>query len=169
MESLKSTHPKVFISYSHDSQEHKNRVLHLSDRLRADGIDCSIDQYVFSPPEGWPQWMENQIEDADFVLVVCTETYEHRFKGKEETGKGLGVKWEGAILTQALYEAESKNTNFIPVVFSDSDSSHIPIVLRSATYYNYRLNTEEGYEAIYRRLTNQPSIAKPELGKLLVH
>lgn len=35
--------PKVFISYSHDSEEHKDRVLALSDRLRADGIDCIID------------------------------------------------------------------------------------------------------------------------------
>lgn len=36
---------KVFISYSHDSPEHKDRVLALSDRLRADGVDCYIDQY----------------------------------------------------------------------------------------------------------------------------
>ena len=28
-----STPPKVFISYSHDSQEHKDRVLSLADRL----------------------------------------------------------------------------------------------------------------------------------------
>lgn len=79
MASLEPTHPKVFISYSHDSPEHKDRVLHLSDRLRADGIDCNIDQYETSPPEGWPRWMVNQIEEADFVLVVCTETYERRF------------------------------------------------------------------------------------------
>ena len=66
--------PKVFISYSHDSPEHAERVLDLSDRLRQDGIDCHIDQYEVSPPEGWPRWMEDRIEWADFVLVVCTET-----------------------------------------------------------------------------------------------
>jgi hypothetical protein len=43
--------PKVFISYSHDSDQHKDRVLALSDRLREDGIDCIIDQYETSPPE----------------------------------------------------------------------------------------------------------------------
>jgi hypothetical protein len=32
--------PHVFLSYSHDSQEHKDRVLALCDRLRADGIDA---------------------------------------------------------------------------------------------------------------------------------
>ena len=45
-------HPKVFISYSHDSLEHSNRVRELSDRLREDGIDCILDQYEVSPPEG---------------------------------------------------------------------------------------------------------------------
>lgn len=35
--------PKVFISYSHDTVEHQERVLGLADRLRADGIDAEID------------------------------------------------------------------------------------------------------------------------------
>ena len=92
MRSPHPDHPRVFISYSHDSPEHLDRVLVLSDRLRVDGIDCHIDQYEESPGEGWPRWMVNQIEDAEFVLVVCTENYEPRFRGKEEPGKGLGVR-----------------------------------------------------------------------------
>ncbi len=50
--------PTVFISYSQDSEEHKKRVLDLSNRLRGDGVDCSIDQYEESPPEGWTRWVE---------------------------------------------------------------------------------------------------------------
>ncbi|HEY9820529.1 MAG TPA: SEFIR domain-containing protein, partial [Candidatus Sericytochromatia bacterium] len=42
------TSPTVFISYSRDSREHKDRVLNLADRLRDDGIDCNIDQYEIS-------------------------------------------------------------------------------------------------------------------------
>jgi hypothetical protein len=122
-------HPKIFISCSHDSQEHRDHVLTLSDRLRADGIDCHIDQYEVSPPEGGPRWMVNQIEDADFVLVVCTESYERRFRGKEENGKGLGAQWEGPIVTQEIYDAAVRNTNFIPVLFSPHHSAYIPIVL----------------------------------------
>lgn len=50
---------KVFISYSHDSDAHRERVLGLSERLRADGIETILDRYVErgSPPEGWPRWM----------------------------------------------------------------------------------------------------------------
>jgi hypothetical protein len=45
--------------YSHDSDQHDARVLELSNRLRTEsGIDCRIDQYEFSPPEGWQPWVE---------------------------------------------------------------------------------------------------------------
>jgi hypothetical protein len=156
--------PKVFISYSHDSSEHKDKVLSLSNKLRIDGIDCYVDQYEMSPSEGWPRWMVNQIEKADFVLVVCTENYDRRFKGEDEVEKGLGAKWEGAVITYELYEREAKNTKFIPIIFSPQDSAHIPIILRSFTYYN--VITNEGYEELYRHLTDQPSIIKVTIGKL---
>ena len=54
---------KVFISYSHDSDAHRQRVLALSDQLREDSVDCYIDQYLNGwPAEGWQRWMEKQIE-----------------------------------------------------------------------------------------------------------
>jgi hypothetical protein len=92
--------PRVFISYSHDTVEHQERVLSLADRLRADGIDAEFDQYNAAPPEGWPLWCERQIASADVVLMVCTETYYRRVSGDEERGKGLGVVWEARIIRQ---------------------------------------------------------------------
>ena len=86
----------VFISYSHDADAHRERVLALSERLREDGIETILDQYVNgSPTEGWPRWMLNGLDAADSVIVVCTETYYRRFRGHEEPGKGKGVDWEG--------------------------------------------------------------------------
>jgi hypothetical protein len=164
MSSPTSEHPKVFISYSHDSDKHMDRVLELSDRLRNDGIDCHIDQYEESPSEGWPRWMNNQIKAAKSVLVVCTEDYNRRFSGMEDTGKGLGVRWEGAIITQEIYDAETRNNIFIPVLFSPNDSAFIPTILRSVTHY--QIDTPKGYEALYRRLTVQPLTLKPDLGKI---
>jgi hypothetical protein len=91
---------------------------------------------------------------------VCTETYERRFEGKAEARTGLGSNAEGSLITLELYRAESKNRKFIPVVFSDKDVEYVPIELSGAQYYN--LNTETGYENLYRHLTNQPSrVASP--------
>jgi hypothetical protein len=52
---MASAPPKVLISYSHDSPEHAEQVLELANRLRADGVDCTIDQYIIAPAEGWPR------------------------------------------------------------------------------------------------------------------
>ncbi len=155
---------RVFISYSHDSHEHLDRVLALADRLRAEGIDCNLDQYEPAPAEGWPRWMDKQFKDADYILVVCTETYCRRFEGREERGKGLGVKWEGAIITDELYSNEAVNKRFIPVLFSDDDAAHVPQRLQH--YMRHLIAGPEGYEELYRRLTNQPRVVKPQLGKL---
>lgn len=158
---------RVFISYSHDSNKHKENVFRLSERLCKEGIDCNIDQYETSPPEGWFQWMINQIEEADFILIVCTENYEKRFKGKDEVGKGRGVKWEGSIITQELYYSEANN-KCIPIVFSPEDSEYIPSILKSATYYvlNIEEINDETYDELYARLTDQKLVIKSEIGEL---
>jgi hypothetical protein len=152
--------PQVFISYSHDSPVHVDRVLALSNRLRAEGVDCSIDQYEQSPAEGWPLWCERQVEQSTFVLVACTETYLRRFKREEAPKIGLGVTWEGHIITQQLYEAQGSNTKFIPILFSKEDEQFVPMPLRGTTRYQL----SDNYDQLYRRLTDQPFISKPALG-----
>jgi hypothetical protein len=129
---------KVFVSYAQVPEAHKLRVAELVASLQAAGLSVLFDQDVTSPqgpPEGWPQWMLNQIEQADWVLVVCNEVYYRRFRGREEPGRGLGARWEGAIIGQALYNDGMLNRKFIPVLFGDETTAHIPEPLQGATYY----------------------------------
>ncbi|MFN0111661.1 MAG: toll/interleukin-1 receptor domain-containing protein [Blastocatellia bacterium] len=147
---------KVFISYSHESKEHKDRVLRLAQRLRKDGVNCDLDRYDTNPKKGWRRWMENQIKEASYVLVICTQTYCRRFEGKEEDGKGLGVKWEAAIIAREIYENDMHNERFLPIIFTEPDRIHIPDVLRDFTFY--QIDDPDGYDTLYRKLTNQPKI-----------
>jgi hypothetical protein len=153
------TPPKVFISYSHDSREHIERVLRLADQLRIDGIDADIDQYHMSPPEGWSNWVRHRIAEADFVIVICTEAFKRRFEGEDKESIGLGVKWEGAVLqreifrNRKIFEAQSKTIKFFPVIFSEEDAAHVPLPFAAITYFD--LSDERGYEFLYRALTNQ--------------
>ena len=95
---------KVFISYSHDSPEHSERVLALSDRLRELGVDVELDRYHMRPPQGWPQWCTEQLrpEVSGYVLVICTPTYRARVEYRSRTHEGRGVYWEGAKLYNYL-------------------------------------------------------------------
>jgi len=155
---------KVFISYSHDSPDHADKVLALSDRLIGDGVDCILDQYEESPPEGWPRWMDTNIKKPDFVLMICTETYYKRVMGEEEPGKGRGVRWEGNLIYQHFYDSDTMNRKFIPVLFESGKPEYIPVPLRGSTHY--WVDREEQYQDLYRRLTGQLKTPKPKLGKI---
>jgi tetratricopeptide (TPR) repeat protein len=155
---------KVFISYSHDSSEHSADVLAFSDRLNKNGVDCDIDQYLNgSPEEGWPLWMEQMLNEASYVLVICTETYWNRVQRKEKPGVGKGVKWESLLTYQDIYDNDSLNKKFIPIVFTSTNLEFIPKPLRAGSHYD--LGRAETYEKLLRLLSGQPLAIKPMSGQ----
>jgi len=159
--------PKVFISYSHDSMGHRERVLALAERLRADGIEARLDQYVKgAPEEGWPRWMLNQMDWADYVLVICTETYYRRFRGHEVPGKGKGADWEGQLITLEMYHAKSLTTKFVPVLVDPGDEQFIPEPLRAYTHYDYDTSTGPGYAGLRDLLTGQAGVRPGDMGAI---
>lgn len=152
--------PRVFISYSHDSEAHREAVLDIAHHLRAWGIDVRLDRFVPAPDEGWPLWMMTQVDTADFVLIVCTETYRRRFEGHEALGKGKGITFEGLLSIQHIYEANARNTKFLPVVLDTAADTDVPLILRP--YTRYTLPGQ--FEALYRHLTGQPEVIPAPIG-----
>ncbi len=159
----KPAHTRVFISYSHDSPEHRQRVRRLADRLIRDGVDCEIDLDEPNPPDGWWAWMDRKLAEADFVLVVCTEGYYQKATARRQ-GSGHGAKFESVLLVQALYDSAMWNERFIPVLFEDLPSSRILVPLRP--YTRYRVDGDAGYTDLLRYITRQPKRIKPPLGRV---
>jgi tetratricopeptide (TPR) repeat protein len=144
----------VFISYSHDSHSHSERVYALAMDLKSLGLNVVIDQDE-NHGQQWPAWMVQQIQRAKVVLTVCTSMYRRRF---EDTEGGAG--WEGAILTNILYKQKGVNEKVVPVVFSAADLDHIPLPLQGYTYYN--VGDEKGRRALRSKLAKSLS-ATPKL------
>ncbi len=154
----------LFISYSHDSEPHRERVLALSERLRDDGYDTRLDRYVNGTPlEGWPRWMLDRLDEANFVLVICTETYYKRFRGHEVQDQGFGVDWEGMLITTEIYDEKSRTIRFVPVLFDPADQRFIPDPLRAAT--RYTLTSEPDYESLKDFLDQVAGVEPRQLGK----
>src|SRR6185295_5665793 len=155
----------VFLSYSHDSEEHREWVLSLSERLRDDGIETRLDQYVNGTPEGaWPHWMLDRLDEVSHVVVICTETYYRRFRGHEEPGKGKGADWEGTLITQEIYDARSRTKKFIPVLRAAADESFIPEPLRGRTHYT--VTSKAAYEALYEVLLGRAGVEPRPVGSI---
>jgi hypothetical protein len=98
-----------------------------------------------------------------FVLVVTTPGYAQRLRPGSPGSRG-GSNFEGAIITQLLYESLGYNKKFFAVYFEDGDCGSIPIYL--AGFANYNIGDNEGYTKLYRRLTNQPAVVPPAIGKI---
>jgi hypothetical protein len=157
-----STPPKVYISYSHDSAEHVRRVLNLANRLRGDGIDCPKIRSELSPEADANEWSRKQIVESRFVLVVCSEIYERRFREKEEPGIGQGSWFEGMLIRQELNMGPS-NRKYVPIIFDDVDRRFIPRELQSYTFYSVGL--AEGFRALVKYLMDRANEEQPSLDR----
>jgi len=139
-------HPRVFISYSWDSEQHKGWVLELAKRLRADGIDAVVDEIHLSPGDRAPQFMEMCIRQSDRVLVICTEVYKRRFD--ERTG---GAGYEGHIISGEIISQVGRN-KFIPILRSGDWNTAMPTALLGTIGIDLRQDLEAQYRKLVRNL-----------------
>lgn len=152
--------PSVFISYSHDSREHKTWALKLASDLRNTGIDAAIDQWDLAPGQDLAAFMQRGISSADRVLLLCSEIY----VTKADAGHG-GVGYERLIVTAEVVEAiETKK--FIPIVRNNASKTKTPKFLGPRLYIDF--STDDAYtenlETLCREILGEPANKKPPLG-----
>lgn len=152
--------PVVFVSYSHDSPEHKAWVLRLATNLRASGIDARLDQWDLVPGQDMATFMHDGVAQADRVLLVCTE----RYVAKANSGSG-GVGYERLIVTAEIVEAiETKK--FIPIVRNNPGPNKVPGHLGPRLHIDFSRDDEypAQLEALCREILGVPANPKPPLG-----
>ncbi|MCD4730766.1 MAG: toll/interleukin-1 receptor domain-containing protein [Bacteroidales bacterium] len=152
--------PKVFISYSHDSAEHKQWVLEFATTLRNRGVDAILDQWDLKPGDDLPEFMEQNLEDADYAVMVCTE----RYVKKANAGKG-GVGYEKMIMTSSSLNKISDN-KVIPII-RENCNPKVPTFLKTKLYIDFTKDEEIEFalDELVRVLLNAPIFKKPEIGK----
>ena len=129
--------PTLFVSYSHSPPEHQEKVQALiSKLLTREEFEIIHDNGIpepQGPPEGWMTWMSQQIEKADWVLVVCNDAYLASRTKKQEAGRS--VAYEATFLRQQLYDNRMVNNKIIPVTMTKEDRKFIPTELADSTSY----------------------------------
>lgn len=122
--------PRVFLSYSHDSPEHKRWVADLANRLNSLGIWLIFDQWDLELGGDLPRFMESGISEADRVIVICTAEYNR----KANSGNG-GAGYEKMIMTADLLQDQT-SSRLVPVV-RGTHSPSTPTFLRSRLYIDF--------------------------------
>lgn len=149
----------VFISYSWDSEQHKEWVGELADKLTRSGYYVLLDQYNESGIT-LELFMELGIERADKVLVIGTRYY----KLKSLTTSG-GAPYEGAIIRNALYQ-DIGTKKIVPCLREGTFGESFPSHIGGRTGFDFR--DEASFDSEYKRLCdalmNRPSRQRPKLG-----
>ena len=140
----------VFLQYARIDKEYDATVLALATRLCGDGIKAILDVMETDFPQGIPQWIREQIDNSDYILIICSAANERRFKKEEISGKGLGATYEGHLIQQKLYNTGVRNSQFLPVILREEDQQFVPEILQAFTCY--RLYEPMGYQELLLRL-----------------
>lgn len=133
---MKMIHPKVFISYSHDSPEHNQWVSDLCVKLQQSEVQVIFDQWDLTASDEPKQFMETAVRNSDWVLVVCTDSYVI----KANDGEG-GVGYEPMIVTRQQVAKFGIN-KFIPIIRQMAQADKTPAFLGERACVDFTDDTE---------------------------
>lgn len=150
--------PSVFMSYSHDSPQHKEWVAELATRLRKEGgADVILDQWDTEHGDDLVKFMEKSVIDVDRVLMVCTTAYVQ----KANDGKG-GVGYETMVVTGEMVH-DLGTTKFIPIIPPENTNATVPTCVSTRKYVDLRKHevAESAFDELVRSLHHIGSLMKP--------
>ncbi|WP_181771587.1 SEFIR domain-containing protein [Amycolatopsis pittospori] len=159
--------PRVFVSYSHDSEEHKTLVRRFADFLATKvGLEVHLDQWADGARIDWSRWALRQLKAADYTIAIASPWYRRRTDGLESPHIGRGSQFEGAILRDLLTEdIEEYTARILPVVLPGRSIDDIPQFLSpySATHYIVQrfVREDPGVEDLVRAIRRQPRYPRP--------
>jgi hypothetical protein len=153
--------PLVFISYSHDSREHKQWVLEFAQELRSKHrVDVILDQWDLGHGDDMPRFMRDSVSRCDRILMICTDTYVE----KADEGKG-GVGYEAMIVDGELVR-NLGTKKFVPVIRQHGGAIRLPksVGTRLAANLSEGANREDEMKSLVEDLHQIPPPTKPPLG-----
>lgn len=160
MKQLNEISPRVFISYSHDSDEYRNWVIQLATRLRSNGVDIILDAWNTRLGSDLALFMEQGLSKSQRVICICSDCY----LSKANEGKG-GAGYEKQIMTSELIIDQSTDW-VIPLIVNNSSDRKTPTFLGSRKYISFEDPKlyETKYEELLRDLLDEPILPIPPIG-----
>lgn len=153
--------PKVFISYSHDSEDHREWVKKLAINLRKHGVDAILDQFHLELGGDLRFFMEEGLNKSKMVLCICSSNYVE----KSNSGSG-GTGYESMIISSSLLK-NVKTDYIIPIVRNNKTENKVPTCLATKLYIDFSNDEEyyDKYRELLKKVYNQNDKEIPKLGE----
>jgi hypothetical protein len=129
---------RVFISYSGTAAQQKEWVAELGTFLRTNGIDARLDQWHLRNGMDLPQWMTNELDLAERVIVVTDSRY------AERADKRLGgIGWETMLIQGDIAQLPPESRKYLVIVREKNFSEGIPRYLQTKFCMHWVENGDE--------------------------
>jgi len=147
--------PTVFVSYSHDSDEHKQWVRDKCKNLQSRGVNVILDQFDLKPGDDIHQFIEDGVQTSDYILLVCTPSY----KDKAERGLPgyVSVETEAIKIVAKELRDAGKPANAIPLLRAGDAKDAIPFYMRGKRFSDLRDDNDENWDELCERLLSGAS------------
>lgn len=160
--------PRVFISYAHDSEQHKEHVRRFGEFLHTKiGLDVELDQWDDAHRRDWSTWATEHLTASDFVIVVASPDYKARAEATAPPHEGRGSQFEAAIIRDNLTRnLQAETRRFLPVVLHGHTEDEIPNFLHpySTTRYHVDEFSEAGVAELITAITGRARHPRPKRG-----
>ncbi|MGQ0837801.1 SEFIR domain-containing protein [Actinokineospora sp.] len=160
--------PRVFITYAHESPEHKEQVRRFATFLREQiGLDVHFDRWYDNKRRDWSAWAIDHLTNADFILVIASPAYKRRADGTAAPDEGRGSQFEAAMIRDNLTKNLRRETErVLPVVLPGRSIEDIPTFLNgySTTRFHVEEFTEKGVSELVAAITGHGQYPMPERG-----
>jgi hypothetical protein len=152
----------VFVSYSWDSEDHKDWVRQLADDLINNGINVILDQYDLEVGSDMTYFMEKSMT-ADKILVLLTPNY----KLKADDRKG-GVGFEYSMISAEYYSSQAEKSKVIPILCNGNQKDSCPAFVKTKVFHD--MTEKPYYDAklyeLIKIIVDRPLLEKPTIGQL---
>ena len=155
--------PIVFVSYSHDDEMHKDWVLNLVIMLRQNGVDALIDHIDLKVGEDVNRFMEQGIEKADYVLLICTDKYVEKANARK------GGAGNETVICDSEVNDDQDTRKFLPINRNVRGSNKMPIYMGSRKWIDFsdQYNFEVQFKKLISSIFDEPFPAKENVGERL--
>jgi hypothetical protein len=113
-------------------------VAELGTFLRANGNDARLDQWHLRKGMDLPQWMANEVELAERVVIISDSRY--RDRADKRTG---GVGWETMLIQGDMAQQSPDSRKYLIIVREDQFKDGVPIYLKTKFSIHWKSNGEE--------------------------
>lgn len=152
-----SENPTLFISYTHDNEEHKSWAMKLAyDLIDPWNIDVKIDQLHSRAGSNLNYFMEQGIYKNKMILCICSDNYVEKVNDRQG-----GAGFEGNLISSRIIE-DITNDNIIPILRNNT-TSKLPYILSGKQYINFTSDDEyiTSLGELVKRLWNEDKAKIP--------